>query len=680
MTPKFIYHEFRIVMRARDYIRELAASGRHFFTTEDAVDAIGGKPDAVRAQLRRLGEQGHLAQPVRSFRVIVPPEYLRLGCLPAEQFIDPLMEFLGEPYYVGLLSAAERHGAAHHRPQITQVVVRKNRAPVSCGVVRVVFIARADLGQMPVSRLNTPRGAVSYSTPEVTGLELVGYPGHAGGLVWEGTGCSVGLPYLNMAYQGRIPHTKPNAMALGTAILRGAARNFSKVWGVSFYNASRWPDVVTDMEYAYRKGATHVWLWGGWPNVDADYPHQYKLALFEQLRDIARRHGPRDMRKLLHAAKAAVVLPPGYTMGINGMLLDTSWLHADRKNKHGLKIRDVLHNAYVEVERLLREGVEFDIAADLQFKKTGYDELIYILADGKVRVERGGDVQILDGPRVPKRTDFGPGPKVSATIVRRPLRVDDPLALDVVVELGSGEVARPRGKDRLGQKPSWSIGQCVLYRPDGFARPRGVALRGANAAKTVLRGGYTYEKEITAPGKYRVCISTIDEFSRWAETWLEFTVKARYVETPVAQFAEKWKFRLDKGQVGVKEGWFGADLDDAAWAEIPVPAWWENVGYGGYNGIAWYRTKFNVPAGAKGKTIILAFKAVDGDAIVYLNGRRLGRHDGDNALHWDKPFEFDVSQQLRYGQANQMTVSVKDTERLGGIFKPVRLVARRPAE
>ena len=182
MTPKFIYHEFRIVMRARDYIRELAASGRHILTTADAVDAIGGKPDAVRAQLRRLGEQGHLAQPVRSFRVIVPPEYLRLGCLPAEQFIDPLMEFLGEPYYVGLLSAAERHGAAHHRPQITQVVVRKNRAPVSCGVVRVVFIARADLGQMPVSRLNTPRGAVSYSTPEVTGLELVGYPGHAGGL------------------------------------------------------------------------------------------------------------------------------------------------------------------------------------------------------------------------------------------------------------------------------------------------------------------------------------------------------------------------------------------------------------------------------------------------------------------------------------------------------------------
>jgi hypothetical protein len=60
---------------------------------------------------------------MRGFHVIVPPEYRSLGCLPPEQFAPALMETLGMPYYAGLLSAAQFHGAAHQRPQVFQVVV-----------------------------------------------------------------------------------------------------------------------------------------------------------------------------------------------------------------------------------------------------------------------------------------------------------------------------------------------------------------------------------------------------------------------------------------------------------------------------------------------------------------------------------------------------------------------------
>jgi len=169
-------------MRARDYIQELASRGQHYFTSADALKAIAGRQAAVRAQLRRLKQQGMIVEPVRSFHVIVPPEYRRLGCLPAEQFVDQLMQVWGEPYYVALLSAAERHGAAHQRPQACQVMVRKNREALECGQVRVQFIARGDLEKMPVTQVNTPRGAIRYSTPEVTALELVGYPNHSGGL------------------------------------------------------------------------------------------------------------------------------------------------------------------------------------------------------------------------------------------------------------------------------------------------------------------------------------------------------------------------------------------------------------------------------------------------------------------------------------------------------------------
>jgi predicted transcriptional regulator of viral defense system len=169
-------------MRASRYIKDLAANGSYHFTTADAIKAIGGNLPAVRAQLRRLKQQKMIAEPVRSFHVIIPPEYRRLGCLPAEHFIDQLMQVWDEPYYVCLLSAAERHGAAHQRPQATQVMVRKNRQAIECGMVRIEFIARGDLNRMPITKINTPRGVLRYSPPEVTALDLVGYPGHAGGL------------------------------------------------------------------------------------------------------------------------------------------------------------------------------------------------------------------------------------------------------------------------------------------------------------------------------------------------------------------------------------------------------------------------------------------------------------------------------------------------------------------
>jgi predicted transcriptional regulator of viral defense system len=112
----------------------------------------------------------------------VPPEYKRLGCLPADQFIPQLMERLGLSFYAGLLSAAQYHGAAHHRPQEFQVILAKNRRPITCGAVRVGFVARKRIDAVPVQSFNTPRGTISVSTVEATAVDLVGYERHAGGL------------------------------------------------------------------------------------------------------------------------------------------------------------------------------------------------------------------------------------------------------------------------------------------------------------------------------------------------------------------------------------------------------------------------------------------------------------------------------------------------------------------
>ncbi|MBK6687287.1 MAG: type IV toxin-antitoxin system AbiEi family antitoxin [Deltaproteobacteria bacterium] len=167
---------------AARYILELAGRGRRHFTTEEAVAALGGSIPAVRAALRRLRAKGDIADPFRGFHVIVPPEYRRLRCLPADQFVPHLMQHLGLVYYVALLSAAELHGAAHHRPQAFQVMVETNRRPIECGEVRVQFIARRDLEATSVVEKKTPRGLLRVASPEATALELVGYADQCGGL------------------------------------------------------------------------------------------------------------------------------------------------------------------------------------------------------------------------------------------------------------------------------------------------------------------------------------------------------------------------------------------------------------------------------------------------------------------------------------------------------------------
>ena len=169
-------------LNAQEYIESLTSTGCYHFTTEDACRAIVSNSSAVRAQLRRLKLRGLTAEPVRSFHVIVPPEYRRLGCPPAEHFIDQLMRFLGESYYICLLTAAEKYGAAHQRPQHCQVMVQKNRRSISCGSIFIRFIARKNTAEIPVLIRNTPRGVLRCATPEVTALELMGYPNHSGGL------------------------------------------------------------------------------------------------------------------------------------------------------------------------------------------------------------------------------------------------------------------------------------------------------------------------------------------------------------------------------------------------------------------------------------------------------------------------------------------------------------------
>lgn len=115
---------------AREYVSDLAASGRYHLASRDMQSALGVSA-AAKLALNRLAKKKVIASPARCFYVIVPPEYRSLACLPADQLTSALMKHLDLPYYAGLLSGARFHGAAHQQPQEFQVFRKPPASPAT---------------------------------------------------------------------------------------------------------------------------------------------------------------------------------------------------------------------------------------------------------------------------------------------------------------------------------------------------------------------------------------------------------------------------------------------------------------------------------------------------------------------------------------------------------------------
>ena len=162
-------------------IDELQSRGEYTFTRQD-IAADERSDVAFEAAARRLKKQGRLATPRRGFFVIVPAEYRAAGCTPASWFIHDLMRFLGQPYYVGLLSAAALHGAAHQQPMVFQVLTDRPTRGGRAGRVRIEFHMSRSIDDAPVVLVQTETGSMRVSTPEVTAYDLVRFPAAAGHL------------------------------------------------------------------------------------------------------------------------------------------------------------------------------------------------------------------------------------------------------------------------------------------------------------------------------------------------------------------------------------------------------------------------------------------------------------------------------------------------------------------
>ncbi len=176
-------------MSVADWIEYQAPRGRYTFSKEDVRKEFSNMTGhAIDTAVQRAVNKGRVFSPCRGFYVIVPEEYRLWKAVPQEVYLDRMMQYLGRRYYVSLLSAAERHGAAHQAPMGCQVMVEP---PVMRDKVKegyaIRYAERREIPMRYVERIEVASGWLNVSGPELTSVDLVAYQEHVGGMTRAAT-------------------------------------------------------------------------------------------------------------------------------------------------------------------------------------------------------------------------------------------------------------------------------------------------------------------------------------------------------------------------------------------------------------------------------------------------------------------------------------------------------------
>lgn len=136
---------------------------------------------------------------------------------------------------------------------------------------------------------------------------------------------------------------------------------------------------------------------------------------------------------------------------------------------------------------------------------------------------------------------------------------------------------------------------------------------------------------------------------------------------------EGWKFKTDPENKGLKEGWHRLDWDDSQWKpNTHIQNRWENYLAPNYDGYAWYRTRFSIPASPKGERLSLWLGRIDDSDQTYFNGTLIGKtgalppqpvDPGSKKVYRNYPLRPDS---IHYGQENVIAIRVYDAGDDGG--------------
>jgi hypothetical protein len=135
----------------------------------------------------------------------------------------------------------------------------------------------------------------------------------------------------------------------------------------------------------------------------------------------------------------------------------------------------------------------------------------------------------------------------------------------------------------------------------------------------------------------------------------------------VVDLEDHWKF-----SIGDNKKWAEPNYTDSDWESIDVPAKWEDEGFYGYNGYAWYRKTFEGTAlKNKNSSYNLFLGYIDDVDEVYFNGHKIGA-SGSFPPHYQTAYNalrnYNIpNEYINFLGKNTIAVRVYDSEIEGGI-------------
>ena len=130
----------------------------------------------------------------------------------------------------------------------------------------------------------------------------------------------------------------------------------------------------------------------------------------------------------------------------------------------------------------------------------------------------------------------------------------------------------------------------------------------------------------------------------------------------VAAKLKRWKERLPEVAYGPAEAYHPTDFDDSDWKKIPVPAYWEQKGFRGVDGVGWYRKKVTIPQRWVGKPLTISLGTIDDVDFTYVNGQKVGETTG-----WDVERVYKIDPSVNNTTDVSIAVRVIDGNDGGGM-------------
>ncbi len=121
-----------------------------------------------------------------------------------------------------------------------------------------------------------------------------------------------------------------------------------------------------------------------------------------------------------------------------------------------------------------------------------------------------------------------------------------------------------------------------------------------------------------------------------------------------------------QGSIDNKSGtteWKNSSFDDSKWLLMKLPGVWEERGFRGLDGIAWFRKTIEITEADAGKPAILELAKIDDIDETFVNSEKVG-----GIAKWDEPRKYNITAGILKAGKNVIAVKVTDQQGGGGIY------------